>query len=254
MNIAIVLAGGVGNRMGSNIPKQFLTVLGKPVIAWTLDVFEKHHEIDAIEVVTVESWIADVFSYKDKYGISKLKWVISGGETCQDSIRNGVFNLKNHCNDNDIITIVMSVCPLITDDIISDSIHVCNEYGNAIAGVQSIYNFSTLKDGFWADNYIYKEDHVTLNMPWTFPFGKLLWAYERAYSENIGTDVRAYTPTLMVDLGEKLFFSKDSQANKLKLTTFDDIDMLEGYLLLHELRQGNFMSMELIRKTKDQEE
>ena len=261
MNIALVLAGGVGRRMGATTPKQFLSVLGKPVIVHTLEVFQNNSNIDAIEVVTVDSYIEEVESYREKYGIDKLKWIVSGGDTCQESIRNGIFNLEEKAKGNDNILIVMSVAPLISDEVIDDSIRVCNKYGNAVAGAYSIYNFSTihrnvehnfdLKESLtdkpigsvdecvWANNYIYKEDHVTLNMPWTFPMGKLLWAYKKAFNEGIGNDVRAYTTTLMVDLGEKLYFSKDTQKNKLKLTTLDDVDMLEGYLLIQELKKGN---------------
>jgi len=264
MNIALVLAGGVGRRMGATTPKQFLSVLGKPVIVHTLEVFQNNSNIDAIEVVTVDSYIEEVESYREKYGIDKLKWVVSGGDTCQESIRNGIFNLEGQVNGTDNVLIVMSVAPLISDEVIDDSIRVCNKYGNAVAGAYSIYNFSTIHrdiedveqksdskksltdkpigsgdECVWANNYIYKEEHVTLNMPWTFPMEKLLWAYKKAFNEGVGTDVRAYTTTLMVDLGEKLYFSKDTQKNKLKLTTLDDVDMLEGYLLIQELRKGN---------------
>jgi len=251
MNIVMILAGGSGKRMGADIPKQFLKVLGKPVIVYTLEVFEKHPEVDIIEVVAIRDWIEEVWSYRERYSISKLKYVVEGGSTCQESIHNGIIGLRGKVNDDDIVMIAMSVSPLITGDIISDSFRVCKKYGNAIAGDYSIYNLSTIKDGYWSDNYILKQDHVTLNMPWTFPFGKLLYAYNRAYSERIGIDEKSYTTTLMVDLGEKLFFSKDSQANKLKLTTFDDVDMLEGYLLLQEIRKGNLESCKLIRKNKD---
>ena len=252
MTVAVILAGGVGVRMKHVVPKQFIKVLGKPVIVHTLEVFEASGEIDAIQVVTVPDYANEVRGYGAKYGLSKLQWVVDGGVTCQESIRNGVMALKNVCLHDDVVMLAMSVCPLITPDIIKDSIGVCKKYGGAIAAAHSIYNLSTIQDGHWADNYILKEEHVTLNLPWTFPFRKLLWAYEKAYADNVGTDVRSYTPTLMVDLGEKLYFSKDSQANKLKLTTFDDLDMLEGYLLLNELRRGNLDAVTDIRKTKEE--
>ena len=251
MTVAVILAGGAGARMEGDIPKQYIKVLDKPVIVHTLEIFENNPEIDAIEVVTVPAFADGVRGYKKQYGITKLKWVVNGGETCQESIRNGVMGLERVCSGEDVVMLAMSVCPLITDDIIADSLKVCKKYGNAIAAAHSIYNLSTLKDGYWADNYILKEEHVTLNLPWTFPFDKLLWAYKKAYKENIGTDIRSYTPTLMIDLGEKLYFSKDSQANKLKLTTHDDLDMLEGYLLIRELRKGNTGAVKKIEKKEE---
>ena len=251
MTIALILAGGTGLRMGAEIPKQFIKVLDKPVIVHTLEVFESHPEIDMIEVVSVSNYMDEVSDYSLKYNINKLKYVIEGGETCQQSIYKGILGLKNICSSDDIVMIAMSVAPLISCDIITDSIRICKKYGNAIAATNSIYSFSTIKDGYWADNYIYKEDHVTLNMPWTFPYGKLYWAYKNAYDNGVGTDIRSYTTSLMINLGEKLYFSKDSQANKLKLTTFDDMDMLEGYLLINEIRKGNVNIIEKVRKQKN---
>jgi len=156
MVIAVILAGGVGARMNAIIPKQFIKVLGKPIIVYTLEVFESNPQIDAIEVVTVADYINEVKEYKNQYNISKLKWVVKGGETCQDSINHGILALENICSEDDIVMLAMSVCPLITDDIIFDSLRICNQYGNAIAAANSIFNFSTLQDGYWAENYILK--------------------------------------------------------------------------------------------------
>jgi len=238
MNIAVILAGGVGKRMGADIPKQFIEIDGKPVIVYTLEKFQQNSEIDAIEVVSVESYINDVWKYAQKYNITKLKWVVAGGDTAQESTRNGVFNLKKVCGEDDIIMFHMSVSPLIDDEIIFDSLKTCKEYGNAIAANQSIFNICRIKDGYYSDEYFSKKDLVTLNMPWTVKYGKALWAYNKAYKDDIGTDSNAYLVSLLVDLGERLYFSKDSQKNKLKLTTYDDVDMLEGYLMLMKRRSS----------------
>ena len=72
MNIAVILAGGVGSRFGANVPKQFVEVLGKPVLAYTLEPFEKHNDIDAILVVCVRPFIDYIWELKKKYGFSKL--------------------------------------------------------------------------------------------------------------------------------------------------------------------------------------
>ena len=250
MTIAVILAGGVGQRMKMSLPKQFVKVLDVPVIIYTLKIFQAHPEIDAIEIVTVSSFIEEVNSYSSQYNISKLKWITNGGDNFQRSVYNGVMNLNGVCSNDDIIMLAMSVSPLITSDIISDSLRICKQYGNAVAGDYSIYNLSRIQDNYWAQNYILKEEHFTLNMPWTFPFEKLLWAYSKAYSNSFGMDDRSYTTTLMIDLGEKLYFSKDSQANKLKLTTVEDLDMLEGFLLLHEIRKGNIEAINKIRMNK----
>lgn len=236
MNIAIILAGGVGRRMGADIPKQFLEIDEKPIIVYTLEKFQNNTEIDYIQVVSVKSYIDEVWEYAKKYNITKLKWIVEGGDSAQESIKNGVFNLEKHCNKDDIIMFHMSVSPLIDDEIINDSLTTCEKYGNAIAANESIFNLCQMKDGYYSDVYYSKKDLVTLNMPWTIKYDKALWAYKKAYSENIGTDSNSYLVSLLIDLGEKLYFSKDSQKNKLKLTTFDDVDMLEGYIMLMKKR------------------
>ena len=83
--------------MGQDIPKQFLNVHDKPVLIYTLEGFQKHPGIDAIEVVCLDGWHDVLWAYSRQFGIDKLKWVVSGGNTGQESIRNGVFNLEGKC-------------------------------------------------------------------------------------------------------------------------------------------------------------
>jgi 2-C-methyl-D-erythritol 4-phosphate cytidylyltransferase len=237
MNVAIILAGGSGQRMGIDIPKQFLKVKDKPIIVHTLEKFQKHLDIDVIEVVCLEPYIETVWEYAELYNLPKLKWVTAGGDSCQESIRNGVYNLEKRINAEDIVMLHMSVSPLIDESIINDSLLVCRKYGNAVSVDPCIFNMCSNNDGISSDKYILKCGYVTLNMPWTFMYSKLLWAYKKAYSEKIATDKDSYTPTMMIDLGEKIFFSKGSQINKLKITTMDDVDMFEGYLMLMEQRK-----------------
>lgn len=236
MKIAIILAGGIGRRMNSIIPKQFLKINDIPIIIYTLNKFQDNDNVDAIAVVSVANYIHEVSRYKEKYSISKLKWVFEGGNTAQESIRNAIFELKKICKPNDIIMFHMSVSPLIDDEIIDDSFAVCKKFGNAIAADQSIFNLCKTDNKISSNNYYSKKDLVTLNMPWTIKYDKALWAYEKAYSENIETGPEAYLVSLLIALGETLYFSKDSQKNKLKLTTYDDVDMLEGYINLMKKR------------------
>lgn len=251
MNIIVMLAGGVGKRCGAPIPKQFISVLGKPVIVHTLEQYESFDCVDAIEVVTVKDYIEDVEAYREKYNLKKLKYIVEGGDTCQLSIKNGILNLKDKIKDDDVISIVSSVSPLTEEEIILDSLRVCKEHGGAICAKNCRYNITTLKEGNMGNDIIYKENHVTLNFPWTYPFKKLLWAYEEIEKRNMNVGNNAYTPTLMVDLGENLYFSKESENNQLKVETFDDVDMIEGYLLIEQLRKGNREAADLIRKSKE---
>ena len=94
MNVAIVIAGGVGSRMGQQIPKQFINVRDKPVLIYTLEAFQAHPQVEAIEVVCIDGWEDILKAYAKQFGISKLKWVVKGGKTGQESIRNGVYGLE----------------------------------------------------------------------------------------------------------------------------------------------------------------
>ena len=113
MNIAVIIAGGSGQRMGQDIPKQFINVYDKPVIIYTLEGFQRHPQIDAIEVVCIDGWHDVLWAYAHQFNITKLKWVISGGNTGQESIRNGVFNLEGKVGDEDIIVIHDGNRPLV---------------------------------------------------------------------------------------------------------------------------------------------
>ena len=120
MVIGILLAGGLGQRMGALVPKQFLEVNGKPIICYPLDIMEKHPQIDAVEVVCVESFIDGMWDIIRQYGFNKVKWVTPGGDTCQESTWNGLKNLKGKISEDDIILIHMSSYPLANADIMTE--------------------------------------------------------------------------------------------------------------------------------------
>ena len=132
-NIALIIAGGVGARMHQDIPKQFINVKDKPVIMYTLEAFQKHPYIDAIEVVCLDGWHDILRAYSKQFGITKLENIVSGGETGLQSIRNGLNDIaKKYTSDDDIVLIHDAIRPMVSQDIISDNIRVCREYGNAI--------------------------------------------------------------------------------------------------------------------------
>ena len=105
MNTAIIIAGGCGHRLGQDIPKQFIHVYDKPILVYTLESFQRHPKIDAIGLVCIDGWHDVIKAYAKQFRIDKLKWVISGGETAQESIRNGVYHLEGICSDDDIVII-----------------------------------------------------------------------------------------------------------------------------------------------------
>ena len=135
MNIAIIIAGGVGSRMGQDLPKQFINVYDKPVLLYTLEGFQKHPQIDAIELVCIDGWHEIVWAYAKQFNITKLKWIVSGGKTGQESIRNGVYGLEGKANPDDNIIIHDGIRPLVEPSVLSDVISKCSQYGNAVTSM-----------------------------------------------------------------------------------------------------------------------
>ena len=230
MNIAIIIAGGSGHRMGQNIPKQFINVYDKPVIIYTLEGFQRHPQIDAIEVGCIDGWHEVLWAYAHQFNITKLKWMVSGGNTGQESIRNGVFNLENKAADDDIIVIHDGIRPLVDETVLTDVIMIAQKYGNAVTSLP--YNEQIFvvnpEDKKTTKQYIPREILRRVSTPQAYKFGKLVWAYHEAYEKEIGIYGSSYTNTMMVELGETLHFAAGSDKN-IKLTTKDDLEMFRGY-------------------------
>ena len=229
--IAIIIAGGSGHRMGQDIPKQFINVNDKPILMYTLDGFQKHPQVDAIEVVCIDGWHDVVWAYAKQFNISKLKWVTSGGETGQESIKNGIYNLKDVCKDDDIIIIHDGIRPLVDDTVLTDVIKTAKEKGNAVTSMP--YNEQIFvvaeDDNSTTTKYIPRETLRRVSTPQAYTYKKLDWAYHKAFEEKIGIYGSSYTNTMMVELGERLHFAAGSDKN-IKLTTKDDLEMFKAYL------------------------
>lgn len=231
MNVAVIIAGGSGHRMGQDIPKQFINVYDKPVIIYTLEGFQRHPQIDAIEVVCIDGWHEVLWAYAHQFNITKLKWVVSGGNTGQESIRNGVFNLEGKTGDDDIVVIHDGIRPLVDETVLTDVIMKAQKYGNAVTSLP--YNEQifvvNLEDKKTTKQYIPRETLRRVSTPQAYKFWKLDWAYHEAFEKEIGIYGSSYTNTMMVELGETLYFAAGSDKN-IKLTTKDDLEMFKGYL------------------------
>lgn len=236
MNIAIILAGGVGTRVGAEVPKQYIKIMGKPIMVYTLGKFEDNPNIDAIEIVCIKGHIPYVKSIVKEYNITKVKWYTEGGLTFQESTMNGIFNLKDKVSKDDIVLIQFAVSPMITDEIINDSINVCKKYGNAVAADEMIMCTCIKDNEYSSSQSILRETLVGLNAPWTFKYNVVCGAYEKALEKNILAGLEPHTTSLMFALGKKIYFSKSSTSN-IKITRKEDIDLFEGFLLLQEKRR-----------------
>lgn len=229
MATALIIAGGVGKRMGIDIPKQFIMVDGKPIIIYTLESFQAHPDVDQILVVCKEGWDETLWGYVHQYKLDKVKWIIKGGTLGQYSINNGVQFLKDHCDDDDIVVIHDGIRPLVDELVLSDVIVKAKEYGNAVTSMPYNEQIFVKKTEETTTQYIDRNTLRRVSTPQAYQFGKLSWAYDKAVAEDIGMTDSSYTNTMMVDLGETLHFAAGSDKN-IKLTTTGDLQMFKAYL------------------------
>lgn len=227
VNIALIIAGGSGNRMHQDIPKQFLTVNEKPVIVYTLEAFEKHPEIDAIAVVCIEGWEQVLRAYAKQFNISKLEYVILGGINGQDSIRNGVYELERHYSTDDIVLIHDAIRPMVSAEIISDNIRVAREFGNAITVIPCAEAMIQTEDGIISSGSYPRDRLKRTQTPQAFHLGQICDLHRRALQKGITNSVASCT--LMIEMGEQVYFSAGSEKN-IKLTTVEDIDIFKALL------------------------
>lgn len=231
MNIALVIAAGSGRRMGQDIPKQFISVYDKPILLYTLEGFQDHPLIDAIEVVCLKGWESVVWAYAKQYGIDKLKWIVEGGKTGQESIRNGVFNLAGKVSEDDFVVVHDGIRPLIDSSVLTDVIEKAHEFGNAVSSMpynEQIFVISE-DDPSTTTQYIPRETLRRVATPQAYRFDLLNEKYHEAFDRQIGIIGSSYTNTMMVELGVRLHFASGSDKN-LKITTKDDLELFKGYI------------------------
>ncbi len=235
MKIAIIIAAGSGSRMGQDIPKQFINIYDKPILLYTLEGFQKHPDIDAIEVVCLDGWQKMVWAYAKQFNITKLKWIVAGGNSGQESIRNGVYNLEDKASADDIIIIHDGIRPLVDENVLTDVIEKCGHYGNAVTSLP--YNEQIFlidqDEPSTTTKYIPRETLRRVSTPQAYSFGLLLEKYKEAFEKEIGIYGSSYTNTMMVELGVRLHFAAGSDKN-IKLTTKDDLELFKAYLKSEE--------------------
>lgn len=227
MNIALILAGGQGNRTAQDIPKQFMNVYDKPLIIYTLENFERHPDIDGILVVCLDGWHEVLKAYARQYNITKLKWVVSGGKDGQESTHCGVEALRDVCTEEDVILVHDAIRPFITPEVITDCITKCKQKGSGLSAIRCQETIVRTGDGISGDAGIPRQEIMRVQTPQAYKYGKALWAYEEAAKQGIGGEV--YINTLMLRLGERVFFSKGTDKN-VKITTVDDLEVFKALL------------------------
>jgi 2-C-methyl-D-erythritol 4-phosphate cytidylyltransferase len=213
--------------MGQDIPKQFINVYDKPIIVYTMEVFQKHPNIDGIVVVCKEGWLDILRAYANQFNITKLIDVVKGGETGQESIINGLKRVVEDYNDDDIVIIHDGNRPLVTEEIISDNIAQCIEYGNAITAIPCVEVMCVSDDKIESTEHIDRNRLLRTQTPHSFKLGEVWKVQQEAIKKGI-TDCAA-TNALYIDFGKKIYFSAGSEKN-LKITTLDDLEIFKALL------------------------
>lgn len=223
MNIVLLLAGGVGSRMGREIPKQFIEADGEPVIVHTLRVLEKHTQVDRIVAVCIDGWVEKLREYADKAGIKKLFSVVPGGDTRYDSTRRGMEALN--ASDEDIIVVHDAARPMVTEESLSDVIRVCRENGNSMAVLDCVDTMYVRGDGETSQT-LDRSGMVRGQTPEAVT-GKRMREMYLAADKNVIKDDSV--SALQVKLGWSVHFAKGSERN-IKITRPEDMKFFSMWL------------------------
>ena len=226
-NIALIIAGGCGARMQQDIPKQFINIHDRPVIIYTLQAFQHHPQIDAIEVVCISGWHEILKAYAHQFNIAKLESIVDGGNCGQESIYNGITDIRTRHEPDDVVIIHDAIRPFVSQEIISDCLRVCYQYGNATTVIPCAEAMLTTDDGFSSTGQINRDSLKRTQTPQAFRLDDIIEAHKEAKNRGITNSIASCT--LFQELGKKVYFSIGAEKN-VKLTTPEDLEIFKALL------------------------
>lgn len=228
---AIILAGGVGKRMGADCPKQFLTIHGKPIIAHTLDNFQNNKNVDSIIVVCLDTWFDHLKKIISKYNLTKVKDIVSGGDTSHDSTRNGIFALRDKLGDGDYVIIHDAARPILPQRAINEMIAMAKEKGNASLAIPCYETVIYTEDKKSGDKELHRDNIMRIQTPQTYHYPEILSLYELAEKENKHDFI--YADLVYIYYGKRIYFSKGF-TNNIKITKQEDLILCESLMKFSE--------------------
>lgn len=246
MITAMILAGGVGSRVGADRPKQFIEVFGKPVLAYTVEIFQNNPAIDAIEIVWHKNWKDYLDKMVEKYDLSKVKWIADGGETFQDSVLNGIENLKGKIMDDDYVLIQYGAAPFTSDKIVDDVIRAMKEKGSAVTATPCYQLMGSNDVNGTSRTWVDRDKYIQIACPYGFQFLYLLDIYKSAEEKGLLNTIKPHTTSLMYALGDTIYQAYGDQTN-IKITTREDLNLFEGYVFM----KSSCSNIEGARKQND---
>ena len=228
MNIVILTAGGIGARTHQDLPKQFINVDNKPIIIYTLEAFQQHPNIDEIYVACLEGWNMVLDAYAKQFCITKLKRIVIGGATGQGSIYNAMNAIREDHGESDIVVMIHDGNrPMVSQDIITDSLVKQRIYGSAVTAIPTTEVVFVSKDGKESNAALNREELWRTQTPHTYAFKELWDVHCRALEDGITNT--AASCSLMQKYGYTTYFSKGSEKN-IKITTVEDIEVFKALL------------------------
>lgn len=236
MNIALIFAGGTGQRMNTKTkPKQFLELHGKPVIIYTLEIFESHPDIDGIVVVCLADWIGYLNTLLKKFSIKKILAIVPGGNTGQTSIYAGLQKMYEFAEKDSVVLVNDGVRPLIDLETISKNISSVQKHGNAITVSKAIETVTADCQTDGRLGVIMDRSRCYMaKAPQSFRYGELLDAHKQAIKDNLYCFIDC--ATLMQHYGHDLFMVEGSACN-IKITTPTDFYIFRAIIDARENEQ-----------------
>ena len=229
MNVALIFAGGSGTRMGAAVPKQFLEIHGKTVLAHTLSLFQAHPQIDGIWLVVASDQLERARGLAEECGISKLMGLAVGGDSAQASIYNGLVALRAACEPDTVVLIHDGVRPYVERRCITANIAAVGEHGNAVTFTPCYETIVISRDGKTIDALPYRRESYTVQAPQSFRLGDILSAHERIRSRPEGYTDMIDQATICHTLGIPIHLVPGNRGN-IKVTTKEDLSMLSALL------------------------
>lgn len=217
--------------MGAEIPKQFLEVAGKPIIVHSIENFQKNPQVEKILVVCVKDWVDKAWALVKEYSLTKVEWIVEGGSTGHDSIRNGVFFLKDKLDADDYVIVHDAVRPVLPQKAIDELIKVAHDKGNASSSIECHPPIVYTEDHESGISDVDREHVMLTASPQMFKYSLALHCYEQAEEENYHTST--FTSSLLIHCGERVFFARGTQCN-IKVTQKADLALFEALLKVPE--------------------
>lgn len=236
MNIGVIFAGGSGKRMNTKSrPKQFLDYNGKPIIIYTLELFDNHPMIDGIVVVCIEDWIPFLEKQLKKFEISKVVRIVKGGKTGQESIYNGLVSAEDYSKNapGTIVLIHDGVRPLITEETITDNINNVQEKGNCITCIPATETFIVRKEDGGLE-IPSRANSLIARAPQSFYLNEILEAHRKSIAEGKNDFIDSCT--MMSYYGHKMSTITGPMEN-IKITTPTDYFIFKAMVEIHENQQ-----------------